>query len=179
MALHKQQARDGTWRYELCPNRSRSWPETQRFFAVMVVLGGSIALLFAAQGLWWVAPFSGLELLALGAGLYFCSRATYQRELILVREAQVSVLRGGAHQRSQVDFTRAWAQLRWRAAANGGGRSQLLLGSHGRYIEIGAFLVDAERRQLAGELGLLLGQPSCAESPVLPLNTGLNREIGL
>jgi hypothetical protein len=59
------------------------------------------------------------------------------------------------------------------------GCSRLLLGSHGRFFEIGAFLVETERRQLAGDLGRLLGQPLGARAPEIALDAGLNREMGL
>ena len=76
------------------------------------------------------------------------------------------------------EVERVWARLRWQSARERG-CSCLQLGSHGRFFEIGAFLVEAERRQLAGDLGRLLGQPTSAQVPLLALGGGLNREMGL
>lgn len=178
MALRMQQTRDGTWRFELLPNRSSSWTQTRRFLMVIALLDGLIALLFAWQGLWLVLPFSGLEVAALGAGLYCCSRATYRRELILVEGERVVVLRGGERVECRDELARAWTRLQWQSVCERG-CSRLLLGSHGRFFEIGAFLVETERRQLAGDLGRLLGQPLGARVPELALDAGLNREMGL
>jgi uncharacterized membrane protein len=178
VALRTQQARDGTWRFELLPNRSSSWAQTRRFLMVIALLNGLIALLFAWQGLWLVLPFSGLEVAALGASLYCCSRATYRRELILVEGGRVVVLRGAERIECRDEFARACVGLKWQAVGEGG-RSRRLLGSHGRFSEIGAFLGETERRQLAGDLGRLLGQPSGARAPELALDAGLNREMGL
>lgn len=178
MALRAQQTRDGTWRFELLPNRSSSWAQTRRFLMVIALLNGLIALLFAWQGLWLVLPFSGLEVAALGAGLYRCSRATYRRELILVEGERVVVLRGGNRVECRDELARAWVKLRSQSVCERG-RSRLLLGSHGRFFEIGAFLVETERRELAGDLGRLLGQPLGARAPELALDAGLNREMGL
>lgn len=178
MALRTQQARDGTRRFELLPNRSSSWAQTRRFLMVIALLNGLIALLFAWQGLWLVLPFSGLEVAALAAGLYCCSRATYRRELILVEGDRIVVWRGSDRVDCCEEFVRAWAKVQWQPLCDRG-RSRLLLGSHGRFVEIGAFLVETERRQLAGELGRLLGQPLGARAPELALDAGLNREMGL
>lgn len=178
MALHTTQTRDGAWRFELCPNRSRTWSQTKRLLIVIAMLHGSIAMLFAWQGLWLVGPFSGLEVAAIWAGLYCCSRATYRRELIVVQDERVIVLRGRGRLQSRDEVVRAWARLRWQSVRERG-RSCLQLGSHGRFFEIGAFLVEAERQQLADDLGRLLGQPMGARAPMLALGGGLNREMGL
>jgi len=178
VALRMQQTRDGTWRFELLPNRSSSWTQTRRFLMVIALLDGLIALLFAWQGLWLVLPFSGLDVAALGAGLYCCSRATYRRELILVEGERVVVLRGGERVECRDELARAWTRLQWQSVCERG-CSRLLLGSHGRFFEIGAFLVETERRQLAGDLGRLLGQPLGARAPEIALDAGLNREMGL
>ncbi len=178
MALHTTQTRDGVWRFELCPNRSRSWPQTRRLLIVIAMFHGLIALLFAWQGLWLVAPFCGLEVAAVWTGLYCCSRATYRRELIVVQDARVVVQRGRQRLESHDEVERAWARLRWQLTRQRG-RSCLQLGSHGRFFEIGAFLVEAERRQLAGDLGRLLGQPMGVLASLPALGGGLNREMGL
>jgi Integral membrane protein (DUF2244) len=44
--------------------------------------GVSCGAFFTLQGLWLVLPFSGLEMLALGIGLYVTSRRVYRREVI-------------------------------------------------------------------------------------------------
>lgn len=166
MALHARQTRDGAWRFDLCPNRSRTWSQTKRLLIVIAIFHGLIATLFAWWGLWLVAPFSGLEVAAVWAGLYCCSRATYRRELIMVQDGRVIVLCGRGRLESRDEVERAWARLRWRSVGERG-CSCLQLGSHGRFFEIGAFLVEAERRQLAGDLGRLLGQAAGARAPPL------------
>ncbi len=178
VALHTTQTRDGAWRFELCPNRSRTWSQTRHLLIVIAIFHGLIAVLFARQGLWLVAPFSGLEVAAVWTGLYCCSRATYRRELIMVQDGRVIVLRGRERLESRDEVERAWARLRWQLVRDGGA-SCLQLGSHGRFFEIGAFLVEAERRQLASDLGRLLGQPIGTQASLLALGGGLNREMGL
>lgn len=178
VALRTQREQGGAWRFELLPNRSSSWAQTKRFLIAIAVLNGLIAGGFAGLGLWLVAPFSGLEVLALVAGLYVCSRASYRREVILVDEGRVVVLRGHDRVDSRDELPRSWARLAWEPERTGRA-SCLRLGSHGRFFEIGAFLIEAERRQLAGQLSRLLGQPLGASAPEMAIDAGLNREMGL
>lgn len=178
MALCTQREQGGAWRFELLPNRSSTWAQTKRFLVAVGLLHGLIAGGFAWLGLWLVAPFSGLEVLALGAGLYVCSRASYRREIVLLDADRVVVMRGHDRVASRDEFPRAWVRLTWEPARSGRA-SCLRLGSHGRYFEIGAFLIEAERRQLAGHLSRLLGQPLGAHAPEMAVDAGLNREMGL
>jgi uncharacterized membrane protein len=178
VTLHARRGQGDAWRFELLPNRSSSWLQTKRFLAAVVLFNGVVAATFVSRGLWVVAPFSGLEVLALAVGLYCSARATYRREVILVTRERVVVLRGHHRVRSRDEWPRAWARLQWQPSP-AGQRGRLFLGSRGRFFEVGAFLVDAERRQLASELGRLLGQPLSAQAFDVELDARLNREMGL
>ncbi|MDD3650254.1 DUF2244 domain-containing protein [Immundisolibacter sp.] len=178
VSLRTRRERDGVWRFELEPNRSSSWPQTKRVLTAMVLLNGLIALVFAGQGLWLVAPFSGLEVAALGIGLYCCSRASYRRELIQLDGERLVVLRGGYRLESRDEFARPWVRLYWQPQANRGCGS-LRLGSTGRFLEIGSFLPHAERHRLATELTRLLDRQWTTSAPQSAPDTGLNREMGL
>jgi uncharacterized membrane protein len=178
VALRTQREQGGVWRFELLPNRSSSWAQTKRFLVGVGLLHGLIAGGFASVGLWLVAPFSGLEVLALATGFYVCSRAGYRREIILLDADRVVVLRGHDRLELRDELPRAWARLTWEPARPGRA-SCLRLGSHGQFFEIGTFLVEAERRQLAGRLSRLLGQPLGASAPEMAIDAGLNREMGL
>jgi uncharacterized membrane protein len=178
VALRAQREQGDAWRFELLPNRSSSWAQTKRFLVAVGLLHGLIAGGFASLGLWLVAPFSGLEVLALAAGLYVCSRASYRREIILLDADRVVVLRGHDRLELRDELPRAWARLTW-APERSGRASCLRLGSHGRFFEIGAFLIEVERRQLAGHLSRLLGLPLGLQAPEMAIDAGLNREMGL
>lgn len=178
VALRTQREQSDAWRFELLPNRSSSWAQTKRFLVAVGLLHGLIAGGFASAGLWLVAPFCGLEVLALAAGFYLTSRASYRREIILLDADRVVVLRGHDRLELRDELPRAWARLAWEPQ-RAGRASCLCLGSHGRFFEIGAFLVEAERRQLAGQLARLLGQPLGAKAPEMVIDAGLNREMGL
>jgi hypothetical protein len=57
------------YRIVLSPNCSISWRELVLFYLATCLIALAVGLFFTLQGLWLVLPFSGLEMLALGAGL--------------------------------------------------------------------------------------------------------------
>jgi uncharacterized membrane protein len=71
-----------SYRFVLSPNCSISWRELLLFYCLTCVVALAVGLFFTLQGLWLVLPFSGLEMLALGIGLYVTSRQVYRREVI-------------------------------------------------------------------------------------------------
>jgi uncharacterized membrane protein len=63
-------------------------------------------------------------------------------------------------------FPRHWARVKIRRPESPLHRSQLVIESHGRAHEVGKFLTEEERRQLAAELRRLIGGMN--QSPALP-----------
>ena len=63
-----------SYRIVLSPNCSISWRELVLFYLLTCLIALVVGLFFTLQGLWLVLPFSGLEMLALGGGLYLTSR---------------------------------------------------------------------------------------------------------
>ena len=72
----------------------------------------------------------------------------------LARRARLIRCRGG--RRECHEFSRYWARLRF-DEQTGDGRCRLLLGSHGREVEIGQPLSTAQKKELAAELRAQLG----------------------
>lgn len=136
---------------DLAPNRSASWRHTQQFLVAVTVVSALVAVFFMAMGAWLVAPFAGLEVLAVSAGLYSVARASYRCERIRIDDADVLVGSGVGQPRQWVRFPRAFARVRFEPA-RGHARSRLHIGASGRYVEVGAFLNEPERCQLAGQL---------------------------
>jgi len=133
VALRTRRGQGDAWRIELLPNRSSSWLQTKRFLWAVLLFNSVIAATFVSRGLWLVAPFSGLEVLALAAGLYCCARATYRREVIVVTADQVVVLGGYDRMKTRRALSRAWARLEWQPLPTQR-KSQLRLGSHGQFF---------------------------------------------
>ena len=145
----------GVWRFVLRPNRSLSWRGTLCWFLSLVALSAAIGLGFAAHGLWLVLPFAGLEMLAVGAGLYFVSRDCHRCEVIHVAEHAIQIERGWdgparvtrlPRRRSRVELVRS---AHWSP-------SRLTLHAQGYSEEVGRFLNEQEREGLASDLARAL-----------------------
>lgn len=140
------------------PNRSLTWSQSLAFFAGISVVSLSIATTFALKGYWVIFPFTGLELLALGAAIYYVSAAACRCQVISIDEQRVRVekgrlrrsgtSRGGPETRH--DFIRTWARVD--LDEQPGARLRVWIGASGQRVEVGEFLTDSEKRELANEL---------------------------
>ena len=136
----------------LQPNRSISWSLLLRFYVLTCFVSFSIAIIFSVLGYWMVLPFSGLEMLLLGLGLYVTCRKTHRQEVISVDGAQIRIEKGCDAVEERYEFDLNWVQMRseeqpgWRKSIT------LSLGSHGQFVEIGSFLNVHEKESLAFEL---------------------------
>ena len=140
------------YRLVLSPNRSISWRDLVIFYLLMCLLALAVGLFFAVQGLWLVLPFSGLEMFALGIALYVVSRQTNRRQVITLDRARVRIEKGAYHCDASWEFKAAWVQLQYRITGQYNDRRKLELGCHGSYVEIGEFLNNFEKDELAFRL---------------------------
>jgi uncharacterized membrane protein len=132
------------------PNRNLSWKTTKRIFLFMTSCLTAVACYFASIGAWLVVPFVGLELLVIGLGLYLQCLSAHQRQIIQIR--QETLLLMDCKGRQIASFPRAWLRVVQTRDPKDWYPSRLLIGSHGRYVEIGKNLVENERNTLADNL---------------------------
>lgn len=66
----------------LTPNRSLSWQGSVRVWLALCGVSLLVASLMTWLGAWVVLPFAGLELAAVGAGLYYAARKCRQQEVL-------------------------------------------------------------------------------------------------
>jgi uncharacterized membrane protein len=132
----------------------------RQFVALFAVLTGAMWLVASAG---WLAgnvfapAFAVLELVLVAACLLRVWRASGAGEVIVLGPSRLEVVRmgeGGPAAR----FHPYWARLTLQSGRWPGAPSRLLLRSHGREIEIGAFLSETERKDLAGRLTAMLAQ---------------------
>lgn len=136
----------------LRPNRSMSWRGSLYFFLGLCVVSGVIATGWALAGYWLVLPFAGLELLAVGMGLYVVSCRCHQREVIFISATAVCIEKGRNFPKHQWTFTRPWVRVVLEQGDQGRRSSRLSIRSQGQVVEIGDFLNETERRCLASHL---------------------------
>ncbi len=142
----------GSSRFLIRPNCSLPWRGVVRFYIGMVVVSFGIAILFALKGAWLILPFAGLEMLALGAALYVVARRGTCWQSVSINDDRIEVIDHDTNSDRRQTFHRAWTQVRLEQARINGYPSRLTIGSHGRAIEIGRYLADAEKENLALEL---------------------------
>lgn len=160
-------APESIYRVELRPNCALTPAAALLFFASVCAVSFSIAGLFAAQGLWPVFPFAGLEMLVLGWALRVSLRGRHVRERVSVSAAQIVVEFQNRSTQERLVFPRHWAKVTLRASYTALHPSRLLIESHGRACEIGGFLTEEERRGLAARLKQVIG--TINESPPLEM----------
>ncbi len=145
------------FRAEIRPNASM----TPRNLAVSVicvtVVCLTIGLGFLSMGLWLVLPFAGLEIFAVGMAVGYTIRRSADCEIISVREADVTVTKTNGSKSNQSTFPRYWTRVRLDRSPHRLHRSRLILGSHGRFIEVGAGATDEARNELAAALKQAIG----------------------
>ncbi len=138
------------------PNQAMSWRALLLVYLGIAIFSMTIAISFYVIGLTLILPFSGLEVLALGAALYVCAWRGGVREVITINDDMITVESGRDAPDTRHVFQRAWAKVVLERSWNSWYPSRLLIRSHGREVEIGQFLNEQERQGLALELSKAL-----------------------
>ena len=153
--------------FDLVPHCSLSTRGALLFFALMCFGTFSVAGFATFFGFWPVLPYAGAEMLLLGWALKANMARRHQHEIIEITERDVIIEFTSPRITSRrIVFPRHWARVKIRRPKSPLHRNQLVIESHGRNCEVGKFLTEEERRQLAAQLRLLIGGMS--QSPALP-----------
>jgi uncharacterized membrane protein len=108
----------------------------------------SVALAFAVQGVWIVLAFALVELAAVGAALLHYARHALDREHIALSERCLLIERTEGEHTEQVRLDPQWTRI----ALPDRKRALIELESRGTRVEVGAFVTEATRQQVAREL---------------------------
>ncbi len=139
--------------YLITPNRSMDRRQATWFVigvaGVTFAVAGSLAL---SYGAWPILPFAGLEVALLAYAVYHVQARCENRELVVLGDSHVDVtrLQGGKVQCHR--FNRYWVRVNLHRSRARNLPSRLEIGSHGKFVEIGAWLTDDERASLANHL---------------------------
>ena len=152
--------------FDLAPHCSLSARGAALFFAAVCLPTFGIAGIATILGFWPVLPFAGAEMLLLGWALRTNMARRRDSEHIDITETEVAIVYANPPRR--VVYQRHWARVK--ILRPDSPRASLVIESHGRASEVGKFLTVEERRQLAAELKLLIGDMN--QSPALPVRRG-------
>ncbi len=151
---------------ELRAHRSLT-PTTARRFILIVAAGTfAVATFFTAMyGFWPVLAFAVLEMLVLCWAVRTSMRSGRVLETITITLDQVTIEHQEEGNHRFAVFPRHWARVTLHAPLAALHPSRLVFESHGRACEVGRFLTEDERRNLAVRLKQLVGNVN--ESPAL------------
>jgi uncharacterized membrane protein len=136
----------------LKPNNSASWRFNILVVASLALLALLISTFFLLQGLWLIAPFSGLEVLALLGCLYLCARSNIQTEVIKFSPDKVIIEQGRTFAEKSWEYHRSWAKIFVRKPRHKGHPDQIVIRSHGKEVELGSFLNKDDKETLVRKL---------------------------
>jgi uncharacterized membrane protein len=151
VSINKVNSGEG-YRFVLAPNCSISWSELLLFYLLTCLVALAVGLFFTLQGLWLVLPFSGLEMLALGAGLYLTSRRVYRREVITLDPEHTRIEKGVQRIDQSWEFKTPWIQVIDELPDRRKPRRKLAISMYGESVEVGSFLANSEKEELAFKL---------------------------
>ena len=134
------------------PNRAMPWQHIMVSYFAISAVTLAIAINFYIQGLTFILPFAGLELVALGIVLYISAWRSNIKEVVNIGEEKIRIEIGRDVPEKIYELDTAWANVVLERSWNNWYPSRLLLRSHGRQLEIGKFLNEQERQCLAIEL---------------------------
>ena len=134
------------------PNQAISWQSLVLVYTGIATVTFTIGVSFYLIGLTLVLPFSGIEILALGAAFYLTAWRGGVQEVIIISKETIVIERGRQYPESRETFPRAWVRVVIERSWNSWYPSRLLIRSHGRAVEVGTFLNEEERCRLAEEL---------------------------
>ena len=92
-----------------------------------------------------VLPFAGLEIVAIAYAFYYIHLRADDFESITIQDDSVIVEKHGYKLSEKVIFQRYWARVN--LLRQFGGKSSLIIGSHGKEVEFGRNFVTEEQRE--------------------------------
>jgi len=139
-------------RFVLSPNCSISWRDLVIFYCLTCMIALAVGLFFTLQGMWLVLPFSGLEMLALGIGLYVTSRKVNRCEVITLDPENTRIEKGVQRVDQCWEFKTSWVRVIDQHDDDRGDKRKLAIGMSGESVEVGSFLANSEKDALAFQL---------------------------
>jgi uncharacterized membrane protein len=138
------------------PNRSASVSQLRAFIVFFGLVCGVVCAFSFAQGNVLAPLFGLLDVLFVAWALRLAWRAADQSDRVVWEGGDVRVeMRRGARV-AQASFHPYWVKLKRLPAARDSDPERVLIGSHGRFVEVGRFLSAERRQKFAEDVAALL-----------------------
>jgi uncharacterized membrane protein len=136
---------------ELRPHRSMSPHGLSIVIGLLCVVSLGVTMLFWSMGAWPIAGFNGVEMLIAAALLHINARAKRAREVLLLSDQGLRVLRFDVNgRRSEREIPSAWLNVTLQERP--GRVPALYVTARGRVEEVAQALGEDEKRDLAAAL---------------------------
>jgi uncharacterized membrane protein len=129
-------------------------------FTAIVAVCLTIAVGFMLIGAWMILPFAGLEIAVVGVTLAFVHRHAADCEELVVNDDRLVITQRRGRREVRHEFPCYWTRVSLRAG-RGWHPARLIVGSHGRELEIGVSMDEEQRESLARELRTIVGHAYC------------------
>jgi len=142
----------GAFVFRSCPNHSLTRPQERLAFWSLAALCFATAIGFALLGYWLILPFAGFEIgLLAWAFRTLRNHAGDYESLMIVGDVVVLEWHCGHRGGGRRELNRQWARVVCNCRTPGR-NCRLSLSSHGHATELGQYLNDEARLQLAATL---------------------------
>lgn len=149
------------------PNCSLSTHSSSSFLWVFGLVMAGITLVLSLQGLWLVAPFMGADLLLLVYAFRVVGQQCRILERVVIEADQLTIYHEEKRRPDSWSFPLHWVNVDLRKDSVYHDRTHLLIGSHGKWVELATFLNEEERISLASAIKSAIisaRQPQWAQS---------------
>ena len=136
-------------RWTLKRNCSLTPNQSAAVYALLCAASFGIALVFLLQGVWMVLAFALVEMTAVGMALLYYARHALDVETVVLGDGWLLIERWDAGRREEIRLDPCWTRILAPAPRQ---RRLIELESHGRRVQLGAYVSEAMRTQVAREL---------------------------
>ncbi len=143
---------DSFFRITLKPNRSLSWKSNLLFIVAISITCSAIGIGFYLVGASLILPFAGLEILLVGACVYFVVNRTYKQEIITMTAERLKIEKGLSKPIRVWEYFRVWTYVVVEKPKHPWYPAHILVTSKGERVPIGDFLTEKEKLTLVKNL---------------------------
>lgn len=111
-----------------------------------------ISIMMFVLGAWLVLPFAGAELVVLIVGAWISSSHCSDADSLTISKNYVHLTKRRRMCKTVKSFPRQWTYFKLEPGCTKHEPSRLLVGSQGKYQEIGEYLIESARQRLYSQL---------------------------
>ncbi len=142
----------------LRPNHSWTWRANVYLLVSLMFVSLTVGLVLLTMGYWIILVFTTLELLLVGACLYYCVNKTHIQEVIRISQEQLVRERGTRKPTVQIRVHRFFARFLVQPRSRCAGEVDVVLRAQEVEQDVGSFLTHDEKNQLVSLLRHTIGR---------------------